>query len=65
VGEKLIMVWWMTCFVAHKFVPTRICVTYVVAHGHSPIGHIHHGVASTSMKVIFQFHLLPEHSLLC
>jgi hypothetical protein len=59
------MVWWMTCFVAHKFAPTKIRVTCALMHGHSPIGRIHHGVASTSMKVIFKSHLLPEHSLLC
>jgi hypothetical protein len=59
------MVWWMTCFVAHRFALTRIHVAYALVHGHSPLGHIHRGVASTLMKVIFQFHLLPEHSLLC
>jgi hypothetical protein len=65
VGEKLTMVWWMSCFVAHRFAPTRICVACVLVHGHSLIRRIHRGVASTSVKVIFQFHLLLEHSLLC
>ncbi len=60
-GEKLTMVWWMTYCVAHRFASTRIRVTCALVHGHSPIGHIHHGVVSTSMKVIFQFHLLPKH----
>jgi len=53
VGEKLTMVWWMTCFVVHRVVPTRFRVTYALVHGCSPIKCIHHGVASTLMKVIF------------